>query len=155
MNSSPQTRAVIMVIDGNPDVAAGVTAALSAAGYLAHGCGDAEDALAALRHTKPHLIIADVNLRGVGGVQLCDRIRRRDGFADVAVMFLSAIQSPDIIRRSFAGGAAYYLRKPFDPDVLVELVEKVLARTATPGISAPIAIEAIANRPTELLCGGL
>jgi CheY-like chemotaxis protein len=41
-------------------------------------------------------------------------------------MFLSGAQIPDIIRRSHAAGGTYYLRKPFDPEVLVELVQKAL-----------------------------
>ncbi|MHB8901140.1 MAG: hypothetical protein ACYC6Y_20520, partial [Thermoguttaceae bacterium] len=44
----------------------------------------------------------------------------------VPVMFLSGAQIPDIIRRSHAVGGTYYLRKPFDPGVLVELVDKAL-----------------------------
>jgi DNA-binding NarL/FixJ family response regulator len=45
---------------------------------------------------------------------------------DVPVMFVSSTQLPDIVRRSHEAGAAYYLRKPLDPDVLVELVGKAL-----------------------------
>ena len=41
-------------------------------------------------------------------------------------MFLSATQIPDIIRRSHDAGGAYHVRKPFDPDVLTELVDKAL-----------------------------
>jgi DNA-binding NarL/FixJ family response regulator len=41
-------------------------------------------------------------------------------------MFISSAQSPDIVRRSHEAGAAYYLRKPFDPEVMIELVNKAL-----------------------------
>jgi hypothetical protein len=41
-------------------------------------------------------------------------------------MFLSRTQVPDIIRRSQEAGGAYFLRKPFDPQVLLELVDKAL-----------------------------
>jgi len=44
----------------------------------------------------------------------------------VPVMFLSGAQIPDIIRRSHAAGGTYYLRKPFDPEVLLELIQKAL-----------------------------
>jgi hypothetical protein len=46
-------------------------------------------------------------------------------------MFLSAMQSPDIIRRADSHGGTYYLRKPFDAPVFVELVEK-MRRTPRP-----------------------
>jgi DNA-binding NarL/FixJ family response regulator len=45
---------------------------------------------------------------------------------DVPVMFISASQLPDIVRRSHEAGGAYYLRKPLDPEVLVELIDKAL-----------------------------
>src|SRR5687768_17803684 len=53
-------------------------------------------------------------------------LRKIPGMDDVPVMFISSSQSPDIVRRSHEAGAAYYLRKPFDPEVLIELVNKAL-----------------------------
>ncbi len=46
--------------------------------------------------------------------------------SDVPLMFISSSQRPDIIRRTHEAGGAYYLRKPFDPEVLIELVNKAL-----------------------------
>ena len=48
------------------------------------------------------------------------------GNEDVPVLYVSNSQAPDIIRRSHDAGGAYYLRKPFDPEVLIELVGKAL-----------------------------
>ena len=53
-------------------------------------------------------------------------MRRLPGMQDVPVMFISRTQLPDIVRRSHEAGAAYYLRKPLDPEVLVDLVGKAL-----------------------------
>ena len=75
----------------------------------------------------PDLIISDINLDGQSGLDLCaKRSEQADALSDVPVMFLSGAQVPDIIRRSHAVGGTYYLRKPFDPDVLMELVDKAL-----------------------------
>jgi CheY-like chemotaxis protein len=57
---------------------------------------------------------------------LCEQLKQQTGLSDVPVMFLSGAQIPDIIRRSHAAGGTYYLRKPFDPHVLVELVDKAM-----------------------------
>ena len=76
--------------------------------------------------TIPDLIICDMNLAGHSGATACEQLRSANGLDEVPLMFLSAAQSPDIIRRSNASGGTYYLRKPFDPKVLVELVEKAL-----------------------------
>jgi CheY-like chemotaxis protein len=155
MNSLLPSReqAVVMVIDGDQQILAALGHALGQAGYSANCCCDAEAAVAAVGQTPPHLIIADVNLRGVGGIQLCDRIRQRDGLADVPVMFLSATQAPDIIRRSYAAGAAYFVRKPFDVDVLLELAETALAPNGVSNDACgPTDVESVVSCPTDILC---
>ena len=83
-------------------------------------------ALEMARQIVPELIISDINLAGHSGLELCERIKAVDELREVPLMFLSGAQVPDIIRRSRAAGGVYYLRKPFDPEVLLELVEKAL-----------------------------
>ncbi|NQT12426.1 MAG: response regulator [Planctomycetes bacterium] len=117
---------LILVIDDEPEVLGEVASVLSSAGYSCHCCGTAEAALQAARSTTPDLIISDINLDGQNGLELCEQIKQADSLCDVPVMFLSGAQVPDIIRRSHAVGGTYYLRKPFDPDVLMELVDKAL-----------------------------
>jgi CheY-like chemotaxis protein len=119
-------KAVVLVIDDDPEVVAGLAKVLSAAGYVSHCCRDAEGAIESARQTTPDLIISDINLGGQSGLQLCERIKREEGLLDVPFMFLSRAQIPDIIRRSHEAGGTYYLRKPFDPQVLLELVDKAL-----------------------------
>ena len=71
-------------------------------------------------------MICDVKIHGESGLELCKELRQEPGNEDVPVLYVSSSQSPDIIRRSHEAGGAYYLRKPFDPDVLTELVGKAL-----------------------------
>jgi CheY-like chemotaxis protein len=128
MNSMLQAtdKAVVLVIDDDPEVVTGLAKVLSAAGYVSHCCRDAEGAIECVRQTTPDLIISDINRGGHSGLELCERIKRDEGLRDVPFMFLSGAQVPDIIRRSHEAGGAYYLRKPFDPQVLLELVDKAL-----------------------------
>ncbi|HEV3418369.1 MAG TPA: response regulator [Pirellulales bacterium] len=128
MNSIPeaQDKAVILVIDDDPDIIAGLAMVLSAGGYISNCCRDAEGAVECVRKTTPDLVISDINLGGQSGLQLCERLKREEGLFDVPFMFLSGAQIPDIIRRSHEAGGTYYLRKPFDPQVLLELVDKAL-----------------------------
>src|SRR5437868_13510800 len=91
-------KAVILVIDDEPDVIASLAKVLSAAGYVSHCCRDAEGAIECVRQATPDLIISDINLAGQSGLQLCERIKREAGLIDVPFMFLSGAQIPDIIR---------------------------------------------------------
>jgi CheY-like chemotaxis protein len=120
--TSSQT--MILVIDGEATSLEQIAGILAAAG---HACQCAKDAAAAqecIERTTPDLIISDINLAGHSGLTLCEHLKQHFGLIDVPVMFLSAAQSPDIIRRSHTDGGTYYLRKPFDPRVLLELIAK-------------------------------
>jgi CheY-like chemotaxis protein len=117
---------LILAIDDEPGVLEDLAAVLGSAGYQCHCCGTAEAAIEFARSTPPDLILSDISLNGQSGLEMCERIKEDPGLQHVPVMFLSGAQIPDIIRRSHAVGGTYYLRKPFDPDVLVELIDKAL-----------------------------
>jgi len=117
---------MILVIDSELEVLGELAAVLSGAGYACHCSNSAQAAMQFAKDNSPDLIISDVNLGGHSGLELCEQIKQDESLADVPVMFLSGAQTPDIIRRSHAAGGSYYLRKPFDPEVLLELVDKAL-----------------------------
>jgi len=121
-----QRQPLILVIDDEPEVLGEVATVLAAAGYICHCCDNSEKALQFAEITMPDLIISDINLDGHSGLELCEAIKAKHNLKEVPVMFLSGAQIPDIIRRSHAAGGAYYLRKPFDPEVLLDLVDKAL-----------------------------
>lgn len=126
MSIYQQQQPLVLVVDDEVQVLDEVATALSAAGFVCHGCSTPEDAADFVRFHTPDLIISDINLNGYSGLELCEQIKQAPALKDVPVMFLSGAQIPDIIRRSHAAGGTYYLRKPFDPTVLVELVDKAL-----------------------------
>jgi DNA-binding response OmpR family regulator len=114
----------ILAIDDHPDVLTEIARILHRVGYECQRACDLASAARAVEATVPDLIVADVNLSGQSGLALCNELKRRYDLEEVPVMFLSAMQTPDIIRRADDHGGTYYLRKPFDAPVFVELVEK-------------------------------
>jgi DNA-binding response OmpR family regulator len=126
MNPLASPPAEILIVDADPYTLLGTAAVLDMAGYVCHCARDSQAALKAARTLGLDLVICDVNLEAESGLAVCRELRLSPGMQDVPVMFVSATQLPDIVRRSHEAGAAYYLRKPFDPDVLVELVGKAL-----------------------------
>jgi CheY-like chemotaxis protein len=117
---------LLLVIDDEPEVLGQLATVLGGAGYLCQCCASADDALRFTESNTPDLIISDINLAGHSGLEMCEQMKNRPEMYDVPVMFLSGVQIPDVIRRSHAAGGSYYLRKPFDPEVLLELVDKAL-----------------------------
>jgi CheY-like chemotaxis protein len=132
MKPSPEQRPLVLVVDDEPQVLDEVAAVLARAELECRCCTTAETAVAMAEETPPALIISDVNLHGHSGLEMCERIKQNEALRDVPVMFLSGSQIPDIIRRSHVGGGTYHLRKPFDPDVLLELIDKALCAPHLP-----------------------
>lgn len=116
----------ILAIDDEAEVLGTVASVLNQAGYACQCATSAEMARQFARTHRFDLIVSDINLAGQSGLELCQQLKLEGALIDVPVMFLSGAQLPDIIRRSHAAGGTYYLRKPFDPEVLLELVDKAL-----------------------------
>ena len=126
MNPIAREPAEILLVDDDSLALASATAALDLAGHIVYQACDRATALRIARTEALDLVICDVNLGGDNGLDLARELRRLPGMQDAPVMFISRTQLPDIVRRSHEAGAAYYLRKPLDPDVLIDLVGKAL-----------------------------
>ena len=126
MNVLQHEPAVILIIDHDPITLTGIAAVLNMSGYECHCARDRVAATKAVNTLALDLIICDVSLAGESGLDLCQDLRQQPGLEDVPLMFISAAQAPDIVRKSHDAGGAYYLRKPFDPEVLIELVGRAL-----------------------------
>jgi len=126
MNPISPEPAEILLVDDDPLALASAATALDAAGHMVYQASDRIAALKIARTEALDLVICDLNLNGDNGLELSRELRRLPGMQDVPVMFISRTQLPDIVRRSHEAGAAYYLRKPLDPEVLTDLVGKAL-----------------------------
>ncbi|HRF02373.1 MAG TPA: response regulator [Pirellulaceae bacterium] len=126
MNDGFSGRPVILIVDADALTLTGVAAALHLSGYEAHCARDVEAAMKAAERISLDLVISDVNLEGQSGIDLAHRIQQTPLNRDVPLMFVSAVQLPDVVRRTHDAGGVYYLRKPFDPNVLLELVDRAL-----------------------------
>ena len=120
---------LILLVEDETLALQNLASTLTAAGYDARSCSTAEEAFASAREVRPDLIICDVVVHEQGGVEICEQIKRETEPGEMPVMFLSANQIPDIIRRRCPFGGSYYLRKPFDPEVLLDLLDKTLTST--------------------------
>jgi DNA-binding response OmpR family regulator len=116
----------ILIVDADPLLLTGMAAVLDKQGFECHIARDPEAAIKAARSLDLDLIICDVTLESYSGLALCRELREEHGQLEVPVMFTSSQQLPDVIHRTFDATGSYYLRKPFEPGVLVELVNQAL-----------------------------
>ena len=99
---------------------------LGGAGYQCLACHNEGDAQRAALEQRVDLLICDVHLEEEDGREVCRRLKRHEQFAEAGLIFLSASQSVDIVRRSFGRESVYFLRQPVDSQLLLELVDRAL-----------------------------
>ncbi|HEV3340692.1 MAG TPA: response regulator [Pirellulales bacterium] len=121
-----RTATTILIIDDEPSSLDDVADALRPSDYNLQMAASPQAAIECVRRAAPDLIISDIDLGGTSGLDLAQELRYGEGIGDVSVIFLSGAQIPDVVKRSRSAGGVYFLRKPFDPEVLVELVDKAL-----------------------------
>ena len=116
----------VLVIDDEQVMIDELSVFLWQNGYEPTLCMNADDALDIVRSDVFDLIISDIHLGTASGLELCQRIHELENANETPVIFLSGAQIPDIIRRSHSAGGTYYVRKPFDPEVMIELIDKAM-----------------------------
>jgi CheY-like chemotaxis protein len=116
----------ILVVDDTPEVRAFVSEALRALGYEVHTASGANEALALTARTSFNLVLCDLRLPGVRGLELVERLRRLD--PDRAVIILTGVSSDDPdVRRLREGGIAV-LHKPVQLAQLQTTVAEALRK---------------------------
>ena len=127
----------IFVVDDEPSVRFVLGEALREAGHPVEEFDSAAAALVALEHNAPALLITDVRMPGMDGLELLARLR--DRHPDLPVVVMSAYTDVASTAAAFRGGAFDFLSKPFDLDAAVELAGRAL--NATGRDSTPAATE--------------
>ena len=128
-SEAPPDEKRIVVVDDDPLALRTAGEALTAAGYSMLPTDDPRELTRLIRTKKPQLILLDLILPGIDGIELMERIRE---IADVPVVFVSAYGRGETIARALEGGAADYLVKPYSAAELTARVRAVLRRQANP-----------------------
>lgn len=89
---------------------------------------NAENGLDLLRENLPDLIICDVMMPGMGGVEFCSLIKKDKSLSHIAVILLTGTGSADIKMRAFAEGADDYITKPFENEMLITRINSIMKR---------------------------
>jgi two-component system alkaline phosphatase synthesis response regulator PhoP len=126
MRVGPDSRITILVVDDDENLRRLVAAYLESEGYEVEQAADAEAAFQRVEKHEPDLILLDLMLPGLSGLEVARRLRTK---RPVPILMLTARGSEDDMLQGFAAGADDYLVKPFSPKVLVARVRAILRRS--------------------------
>jgi DNA-binding response OmpR family regulator len=125
MSSPAQPR--VLVADDDADIRDLVEIKLTQAGYAVEAVPDGLSAWASFEQDPPQLVVLDVMMPGLSGIDVLRRIRDSDN-SSVPVLLLSAKSRDSDVDTGFAVGADDYVIKPFSPRELLHRVNGMLAR---------------------------
>lgn len=119
--------ASVLLVEDDPTARAALNLALSRQGHQVTACATAEEGLSRLRSSRPEILVLDVMLPGMNGVELC-RLLRRD--ETLPIILLTALGDELDVVTGLDAGADDYVVKPVEPRVLGARIRAVLRRTA-------------------------
>jgi|SRR5215470_16924416 len=120
----------VLIVDDEPNIVELVRITLEDNRVRVTHAGDGLGALALAQMAVPDLILLDVNLPDMSGVEVCERLRRDGRFAETKIVMLTAAAQQSDVAVGLAAGADHYLTKPFSPVRLLSIVESLLPRAA-------------------------
>ena len=129
---------LILVVDDEPKIVKQARDYLEQGGFRVAVAGDGTTALAQARHERPDLVVLDLNLPGMDGLDVCRALRRQ---SDVPIIMLTARVDETDRLIGLELGADDYITKPFSPRELVARVRAVLRRVQD-GVRQPGLIRA-------------
>jgi len=120
--------ASVLVVDDDPDVCDLVTYKLEQSGFEVRRASDGDGALREVARRAPDLVLLDIMMPGISGLEVLERWRSDQATAGIPVVLLTAKAQENDVERGFELGADDYVVKPFSPRELVRRVTAVLSR---------------------------
>jgi two-component system, OmpR family, alkaline phosphatase synthesis response regulator PhoP len=135
----------ILVVDDDEDIVELIRYNLMKSGYHTDGAFSGEEAVAKARRNKPDLIVLDLMLPGIDGLDVCRSIKSDASLANASIVILSAKGEETDIVIGLEMGADDYITKPFSPRVLLARIKAVLRRRkqSVPGSNQAFSIHEI------------
>ncbi|MFV0247569.1 MAG: response regulator transcription factor [Tenacibaculum sp.] len=121
----------ILLVDDEPDILEIVSYNLKNEGYRVFTANNGAEAVKTARKVQPHLILLDIMMPEMDGIEACEKIRAIKSLEDVIISFLTARGEDYSQVAGFGVGADDYITKPIKPKVLVSKVKSLLRRLKT------------------------
>ncbi len=121
-----QLHKTVLVVDDDRDQADVLSMRLEGQGYNTIIANTGADALERAKQRVPNLIVLDLRLPDMSGFEVCQSLGDDVKTCQIPVIILSGMERPDIVRRARSVGSSYYVRKPYDPNALLVLIENAV-----------------------------
>jgi two-component system, OmpR family, alkaline phosphatase synthesis response regulator PhoP len=128
----------ILLVDDEQDILDFLTYNLEREGYAVETASNGKEAIARARKRPPDLIVLDVMMPGMDGIETCREIRGIDSLKNVLIAFLTARNEDYSQIAGFDVGADDYITKPIKPRVLISRIKALLRRASVSGAQSEV-----------------
>ncbi|TCK56050.1 two component regulator with propeller domain [Flavobacterium sp. 90] len=115
----------VLIIDDNAEIRAYLIKLFSE-NYIVYSAENGEEGLKLTKKHMPDLVISDITMEEMDGLELCRKIKENPALSHIPVILLTASKNPETHLQGISDGADDYITKPFDDDILVARVESLL-----------------------------
>lgn len=136
----------ILIIDDEEDIRELLSYNLNKEGYFIQTAENGEKGLAQLKDFKPDLVILDVMMPGMDGIEVCDAIRNTPGYQHTLICFLTARNEDYSQIAGLDAGADDYVAKPVRPKVLISRINALLRRKGMISTDDVVDTDLVINR---------
>jgi len=119
-------RQTILAIDDDDTLTEVLAFRLERQGFATLTAHSGREGLATAREKRPTLIVLDLHLPDVDGLEICQQLADDPATCMIPVLILSGMETPGILRECRAAGCSYFLRKPYDPNALLTLIRQAI-----------------------------
>ena len=116
----------IIVVDDNTTIIMLIKTKLSANGYEVLSAYNGESGYQLIENEKPALVLLDIMMPKMDGFQVFEKLKSNESLSKIPVIFLTASGQREDEKKANEMGARHFLTKPFSPNNLLEIVNKVL-----------------------------
>ncbi len=114
----------VLIIEDEKLIIVSTQMVLESVGYRVESAMNGEEGISKASDLEPSLILLDIMMPGIDGWETLTRLKRDEATSQIPVIIFTAREHARGHQKSSEMGAAGYFRKPFEPDELIELVEK-------------------------------
>jgi CheY-like chemotaxis protein len=116
----------ILIVDDDEMVRMALVELLKPEGYLLDEAGSGKEALAKLEKDKYDLMMFDIIMPEIDGIELCKRVRAREEYKDIPIVFLTAKSREQDRIKGLEAGANLFLSKPISPEKLLNIIAETI-----------------------------
>jgi DNA-binding response OmpR family regulator len=113
---------LVLLIDDDPRLVAVLQIRLEACGYLVHAAHGGEEGLSAAKRLRPRVIVLDVNMPGMDGLEVCRLVRADGELCGTPIIVMSAVTHEAARQAATTAGANQFLGKPYQPAQVLAVI---------------------------------